>query len=501
MQEIIPAIEKVWERVGLSKSAQVKIADVSNAKSPLIKKLTEFARKADYIVATASTPSVMRVMTHLRKNGITKPFLIYVHGDATSGFLAFQDLKDLLIQKDAFLVSCEADAAAVRYSFKNPNVVLLPFPLADEMAVEPAAFSRGDEACLPLLYIGRISEQKNLHTLFLSIWILKEFFNVRNITLDIYGAEDGYGSPNMASDFPSYLIYLKGLSEHLNIKDCIRWHGYKSRKDLGEIVKDNRFIFVSSTLHSDENFGASALASLMQGSQVVLTRWGGHPSFEKHFPNQLSLVPVHGSDGPFVNPFELAHAIKIAHKQSLILRDNIEVRKKAKKYFSIEEGAKIAFTNIRKLKGSSKPLEKTDLLQMLLTRRVNLKMPKRKLYFGYNDLLSIPYFRAYGMSERQEEFSTTAGAGKIIIPPWVHKYRHDIRVTDPHRGCFSFGDSGGDQTTVLSTPDRLTVKVPLKVASELVRKGFAFSYIEEKKSGISRPRKSSVRIISLSPEL
>ena len=480
MQEIIPAIEKVWEKIGEHKDYEVTVTDVSGVKVPgqFFDVVARYAKTCDYIVATASTPSVMKAVYQLRVvRNFEGPVFFYVHGDATSGFLGLADVKKRLIQKDAFIVSCEADAEAVRCSYKNPNIIVLPFPLCDEMKVEPVKYGSANTNHMPLLYVGRISEQKNLHTLFLSLWILNKYFDAPKITLDIYGKEDGYGSPNMNYESPNYTLFLKGLASHLGIEDSIRWHGLVDRAELNnKIVKDNRFIFVSPTLHSDENFGASALASLLQGSQAVITRWGGHTGFEEHFPNQLSLVPVHGGvHGPFLNPFELSQHLLDAHNRAIECKDRLKARRAAKQLFSTDQNAKTLIKEIEKIKGSDAPLVETDLLHHICKRRKNDGFQRSQIFHGYADFYCKPYFRAYGEQDLAEDAIQKWIEGPVLIAPWVQLYRNEIRVADPHRGIFRYPTSpNGPHAVALSTPILDKVELPSECALQLLGNGFAF---------------------------
>jgi len=112
LQEIIPAIDRVWTGIGRSKRENVRTLCV-----PLTPELEQDLRATasdlKRIVITAVTPGTVKVALFLRSElKVTAPMTIYMHGDATDGLLSFGGLTDVLTEADTFVVSCEAEAVA-----------------------------------------------------------------------------------------------------------------------------------------------------------------------------------------------------------------------------------------------------------------------------------------------------------------------------------------------------------------------------------------------------
>jgi glycosyltransferase involved in cell wall biosynthesis len=470
MQEIIPAIEQVWTKIGQSGKKNVRFFNVSSDTNLSWQEATE---GVDRVVVTAATPGAVQRALDIRKRLKPKaPLYIYIHGDATAGFTAFGSLLGVLRESDTFVVSCESDAKAVKMSFHNPRVFTIPFPLVDKFQLrsEPHA---SVPASLPLVYVGRVSEQKNLHTLLMAIWLLRRIHRrLPKITLDIYGREDNYGSPNMSMNYPSYGTYLKGLASDLELDHIVNWHGFKSREWIFENVHTQPHIFVSSTLHSDENFGASGLASLVNGSQAVMTAWGGHLGFQKWFPEQLSLVKVHGSArGPVVHPFLLAEAIAKASQRFHSVTINMQHLEKARAEFSENRSLSYTLKMLAHVSRVDRPLRKTELLNHILKSRKSFGNGRR-LFANYQDLSALPYFKAYGM----EDMLPYRPGGNYLLPPWATYFNSEFRISDPHRGPFTMNldDRSPHTEEVWMCPDLKATRLPPQVLPRLILDGSLF---------------------------
>lgn len=475
LQEIIPAIERVWTAVGRSGRKNVRMCCVPLA--PEIERgfLQTSAPGVERIVLTTATPATVRVALLLRRQmEVAAPMIIYVHGDATEGFHAFGTLADVLTQRDMFVVSCEAEAIAARCSFPNAQVSVIPFPLVDQFHVSDGGQDTRQETAR-LAYVGRISEQKNLHTLLFALWIVRSpYFRLPRITLDVYGGADNLGSPNMGLRFPNYGAYLQGLTELLGLDEVVKWHGFKQRGWLFDNVHLKHHILVSPTLHSDENFGSSVLASLVNGHQVVTTAWGGHFGFQEWFPQQLALVPVHRSTmGPVVHPFLLANAILRAMNRMRTVVVKEATLERAREEFSVSAGTTRTFEMLSRAGGEPLPLEKSAT-QRYLDERRDFFGGTRRIYADYKDPAAQIFFEAYGMKEPltlQEDSS-------CVLPPWTSYSRNLVRVVDPHRGhqTFSLDARVFNGLEVTMCPSMNVCRLPEGLVKSLVAQGSAFSF-------------------------
>ncbi len=439
MQEILPAIERVWTRIGRSGRENIRVLRVPMHPPEKEQSLPISTSGLNRIVVTAATAATVEITLLLRERmRASAPIIIYVHGDATTGFHAFGALGNALTESDTLVVSCGAEAVAARISFPKARICVIPFPLVDGFKLSGGE-PHGERRTTRLAYVGRVSEQKNLHTLLFALWILRTVFDhAPMFTLDVYGGVDDHGSPNMDLHYAGYDGFLHDLTESLELDQVVRWHGAQTRDWVFDHVHLRPHILVSPTLHADENFGASVLASLVNGHQVVTTAWGGHLGFEKWFPQQLRLVPVHGSTlGPFVHPVSLASAILRAIEESSTMRVDKAALNQARAEFS---GRRATVRTLEML-GRRDP-EPVALAKSLTQRCIDDRRASyggtRKIYSGYADPLAQIFFEAYGMDE-----PLTFGEGRsYILSPWTSYSHRVLRVVDPHRGIQSFGLGG-----------------------------------------------------------
>jgi glycosyltransferase involved in cell wall biosynthesis len=472
MQEVIPAVERIWTGIGQSGRENVRMLCVPLAPG-IEQDLQTSASQLKRIVITAVTPETVKIALLLRlQMKVDAPMIIYIFGDSTEGFHAFGALTDVLTEEDMFVVSSEAEAAATRCSFPNAEVSVIPIPLVDRFKMNGGdRDTRLKDA--RLAYVGRVSEQKNLHTLLFALWILHTSHGrLPKITLEVYGGEDNLGSPNMGLKFPNYGMYLQGLTELLGLDRMVTWHGFKSRDWLFDNVHLEPHILVSPTLHSDENFGSSVLASLVNGHQVVTTAWGGHFGFQEWFSRQLILVPVRRSTmGPVVDPFLLANAIlrAINRMSTVAVRDASLDQVRAE--FSESRVTARTLEIFSRTGGKSVPLKRSTIQHDIDERR-NLFGGTRKIYENYEDPIAQIFFEAYGMKEPltfQEQSS-------YILPPWMSYSDNVLRIVDPHRGnqTFSLDARISKPLDVTMFPSMKTCRLPESLVKSLVVQGYAF---------------------------
>ena len=472
MQEITRALERVWVGIGQSSRENVRMLRVP-LPPEIEQRLPTLASQLKRIIITAAAPGSVRAALLLRvQMKVAAPMIIYIHGDATNGLHAFGALADVLTESDTFVVSCEAEAVTVRCCFPNARVSVIPFPLVGRFKLNDG---ERDTRCKTarLAYVGRVSEQKNLHTLLFTLWILRTSYDhAPGITLDVYGGEDNLGSPNMGLKYPNYGTYLQGLTELLGVADMVTWHGAKPRDWLFDNVHLEPHILVSPTLHSDENFGSSVLASLVNGHQVVTTAWGGHFGFQEWFPQQLILVPVHRSTmGPVAHPVLLANAIlqAINRMSTVVVKDAALDRARAE--FSESTVTTRTFGLLSQPDRDPVSLEKSSTQRYIDERRVFFG-GTRMIYADYKDPVVQIFFEAYGMKEPL----TFEERSRYVLPPWVSYSNHVLRIDDPHRGqqSFSLDATISSPLEVTMCPSMDTCRLPEGLVKSLMTQGYAF---------------------------
>lgn len=425
------------------------------------------------IVLVTVIPATVEIALRLRSQlKVDAPMILYVHGDSTEGFHAFGDLPDVLTERDVFVTSSESEAAATRLCFPNAQVRVIPFPLVDQFKLNGGERETRSRTAR-LAYVGRVAEQKNLHTVLLAMWILRTSHDFApKITFDVFGGDNSGGSPMMGIKHPDYGAFLRELAETLGLSDVVTWHGTKPRDWLFYNVHLEPYIFVHPTLLSDENFGASILASLVNGHQVVTSEWGGPRGWQEWFPQQLKLVPVRRSTrGPVVDPVALADAVLGAvHRMSTVVVEDATLER-ARVEFSASAVATRTYDIVDRLHGDPAPLKKSPVLEHLDERRALLG-GGRRIYEDYEDPAAQVFFEAYGMKEPL----TFDEESSYVLVPWVSYSGQVLRIDDPHRGprSFTVDAESSAPVDVAMCPSLKTCRLPESLLRELVAQGYAF---------------------------
>lgn len=468
LQEVIPAIENVWTRLSATRDETIHIAALPlSAEDEALIAATRWAR----VVITVTTSDTVRIALDLRERlGAAAQFILYVSGDSTEGFHAFGDLAGAVTERDLLIVSSEAEGAATRLCFPRARVAVLPFPLVDqfELTGNPARMALSRPR---LVYVGRVSEQKNLHTLLVALWLLRKHLGP-TVTLEICGRVDNLGSPNMALSFAGYDHYLEKLCADLELEDAVTWHGFKDRGWLLSHVHSAPHILVTASLHSDENFGASMLASLANGYPVVATAWGGHLSFEPWFTTQLTLVRINGTPlGPAIDPGALAAGLCQAVGHGGTLDADQHALLQARTAFSEADVARRTGMLLDAPIQAPQRLQKSLLLEHIDAARRGFGNARR-IYEGYHDPLAQPFFAAFGMGDARA-FDL---AKHYMLPPWVRVTGKTVEITDPHRGNqrLPIAADGKQIVRMQLCPSSYVCHLPRSTAETLVRWGYAF---------------------------
>jgi glycosyltransferase involved in cell wall biosynthesis len=439
MQEIIPMIERSWTMAAKPNEREVRVVDVDRE---TMSEYLPALMAADTIVFTCFTVKLARLGEVFRKKfSLQARYVIYLHNQVTIGAWPFfhWGLGHVLKKGDLFVSSSSFDARALDLVFHQPRVLKIPFALSGDSesgpGVEPTNEAGGlARESVRFLYAGRISAQKNLHALLCGYRLWRDMNPDRGACLDLYGGEDDLGSPNMAMSGRGYLEFLERLKSSLRLGDEVRFHGHFPREKLHrEIAKPH--VFVSPSLHSDENFGMSALRSLASGAPCVLSRWGGHADFAEEFPSQVFLVPVGGGDfGPFLDPQKLAWAMNQASR-----RDPLMEKPRLPGRYMLESVAeRVAEVFELPVEESPEPLEPTELAKRLLVKREKHEIETgshSRIFSSYFDPDAAKFFTAYGMGAVEIPSLGQVRAGGLRILPWVSlKSQSEALAEDPHRG-------------------------------------------------------------------
>ena len=387
MEEILPQLESLWGQACDQEGFSFDLVCVDDTKPSQVMPLL---MRADAFIISAFNGKMAGFLKVLRSSFfIETPWVFHLHNQATIGLWPLFELGvgELLTSRDLFIGTCPGDRLAIDSLFNNAQVELIPFARNSEAALEKV-----DGEVSELVYIGRISEQKNLHALFFAFKKLKD--RGEEYSLKIYGKEDFLGSPNMGAASGNYLDYLKQLASQLGVEEQVNFVGFKDREEIQRELATDRPIFCSPSLHSDENFGMAALMAANCGCRLVLSEWGGHLNFLRELKGAaIGCRVIQSNDGPFLIESELAHSISEAFKLST--SENLDLS-----YFSPSSILQKMISAINAMGSSDhhlEPLKKKDLLEKLLLQRAKYKeeYPQR-VFENYSDELAREFFKFYG---------------------------------------------------------------------------------------------------------
>lgn len=460
MQEIIPSLEFLWAASASTNKHEVYYFNVD--KDDFKQSLPLFL-KAQNIFVTCFNLKIAKTLDLLRRRlGIDARLFIELHNMATIACWPFHEwgMGETFKASDVFISTCSYDQEALKLSYPKARVELLPFCALELDQVEAKNIFQSP---VVFAYVGRISVQKNLHTLLAALSLLK----MQNFECHFYGAEDGLGSPNM-EDYPEgYLDCLKDLASRLGLQDKVVFKGHYPREKLYEELHDPKVILVSPSLHSDENFGMALFRGLLSGQRVVCSDWGGHYDFSQQFPKQTLLVPVYQTiNGPQLSIFDLKSALEksvsLPHQEASLpaYYDQKVLSQKVQKLAT-------------HLPSDASLLERSDLATKIHQKRtdyLSLENSKGcKIFENYSDPLVQPFFQAYGMK------NVPKINGPLQLVPWAKIQEKKIVIDDLHRGAREYELGQGVE---LRTWDQQKITVPSEVFQKLWDNGDVFTGVE-----------------------
>ena len=342
-------------------------------------------------------------------------------------------------------MTCEGDIKLTRLVF--PKIQITKHPFLNFREIKKSTITPSNTN-MKLVYIGRISEQKSLHTLICSLYLLKNNLEKMNVALDIFGGEDNLGSPNMGKESTQYLDFLKKLIEELKITHLVNFKGFVSRGEIDKYLGLNDVIFIAPSLHSDENFGMSPFNILKAGGRCVLTPWGGFAEFKEHFKEQVHYVDIYeGEYGPYLCPKN------ISKKLLQCISTNI-IEKTKPDYYSYA----LLKDKIRSYAMSEKDNElqashPTELALSLIEERKRylLKEDKAKrnygakIYSDYRDKKAQKFLNGYAKLSKR-----FLSEGEVLLLPWIKIEKNKILIKDPRLGDLCVARENENEPTLTS---------------------------------------------------
>ncbi len=423
MQEIIPSLEILWSGIEGIDSEVINI-DELNLKNFLPKVLN-----ADKFIVTAFNLKMTRAIEVVRKSVQHKgQIFFYVHNMATIGAWPLErwGLNKYLNSGDRFIVTSDHDLESMKLCYSNAAVIKHPFFFPSYNIQREREVANDPDP--DFIFIGRISTQKNLHNL---IWAFSKYREKKNAKgkLIFFGEEDHLGSPNMKILGENYLEQLKSFVDKLNLSKQVQFRGFVEREKIESELKFKDYVFISPSLHSDENFGMAAFRALVNGKRAILSDWGGHSDYHLSFASQLELIPVSSSaNGPVVSADQILHSML-----------NILGKKCSEPfypdYYKMESIRNILRSELFLESSEKRPLvqskESLELCKRQALLQNNFSM---NIFTDYSDPLSHKFFKAYGMEKVGE--SKLFDRNVYKLSPWSYIRGNQIIIEDPHKGSY-----------------------------------------------------------------
>jgi glycosyltransferase involved in cell wall biosynthesis len=237
----------------------------------------EFVRNCDVLVGLPSEP----VLAARQRIGSSVPFVCFLLGMLPRGGWALRGAIRHLTTRDVLLANSTADVELAHKFFCNAQVRLVPFAF-DERVFYPLDAAERSAARVKhgfgeqdriVLYAGRVTLEKNVHTL------LRIFGTVQELVPDACLVIAG---PTLGLDFAEFGVIplnlentIRKLIVRLGIPEGrVRMIGHTDSGRLRELynIAD---VKANLSLHHDENFGLAQVEAMACGAPVVGTAWGG----------------------------------------------------------------------------------------------------------------------------------------------------------------------------------------------------------------------------------
>ena len=416
-REILAPLEESWARLSRSFRRRITFYDIDTSDRHWPGELL----KADLIVFLGGLiPEVMKLTRERFKSNAR--WVLYSYGHAGAGLPVLKDASHLLRHSDLWVAMSQAESRAIRRCYPDASIKVVPFPVA-EMAVAQRRTSN------TLLYVGRVAEAKELHTLLTAIAIVKKSGSglLRGLNLEIVGGIDSDGNAFAGVAPTNYGSKLQELIEGLGLKSVVRLHGLMSLDQVNRFQEEMPHTFVSPSLQWGEDFGSVVARSIALGNRAILSAWGKHLDLQRQHPSLVSLCPVQRTKwGPVISPWKFADVLISA----LNVRPRSTPANRRFRSCGVDEVSEALdrAISIRRRGHCLRPSRLTSMIYGRLLDPIDLA----RRFDGFDDPLSWPLLEDYGMPKQPSVRSTDV----LWVPPWVKvaKDRSVIHVEDPRRG-------------------------------------------------------------------
>jgi glycosyltransferase involved in cell wall biosynthesis len=263
----------------------------------------------DVIVILDHKPHPYKMLNQIYKSYVEKrikklpQIIIHVFGDFTlysnEWLKVEKTLKNFSVK---FICASDSQVELVRKFLKTKKTGLYkcPFPVDtkefhfDQNQRETYRKALGLKPSQSMyVYTGRLSLQKKVIELIMDfatylkvsnddayLFLAGEFDDLGNPFKGVYSKEGGY--------FQNFIKVYSSLDE--NARKRIRYIGNLTSDEL-KTLYSAADVFVSLSVHNDEDYGMSPAEALSSGLPAILTEWAGYKSFNLE-KNECYLIPT-----------------------------------------------------------------------------------------------------------------------------------------------------------------------------------------------------------------
>tara|TARA_R110002049_G_scaffold307477_2_gene508059 strand:+ start:136 stop:1458 length:1323 start_codon:yes stop_codon:yes gene_type:complete len=336
-------------------------------------------------------------------------FIFHVYGDFTL-FTVDWTSTEKLIKKDQcqFIAASHKQVELISSFVENPKSVhYCPFPVDTRKFYfdqEKRGKARND-LCIDkddfvFLYTGRLSPQKN--TLGLIDSFEKAFKDYEKPPLFLFaGAYDQLGTPfignYLAKNQYQSRVQLRLDNLPAKLKDRVHYVGSLEPEELSQYYLASD-MFISLSLHNDEDYGMSPIEALLSGTKTILTDWAGYSSFALK-DKYCKLIPVKMQNHSlrYDNEIFIEELKNAVNDSKTSAKERSVIHKLYEKRFSIDSNVKtiekIVFKGNKKFSGFTLKL-KTMAALFRSNKYSPFSHPRIPLaYSSYYEDIYAPYYR------------------------------------------------------------------------------------------------------------
>jgi glycosyltransferase involved in cell wall biosynthesis len=275
-----------------------------------VKKIVQ--EQPDKIIITDHTPHPYSFFLELEKLKLNKntEIIIHVFGDFTLYVKEWIKSERILKGFQVKFICASTRQKNLIESFisnNTGNVFSSPFPVntqkfyySPELRSQIRKKNFIEDHTTLFVYTGRISKQKNVIEL---IQIFSRFIELQNpdAKLILAGQFDNIGIPFIGyKTKESYenacLDLIHSMNSSKNTQDKIIYSGNLDEVKLCELYNASD-VYISLSVHNDEDFGMAPAEALCCGLPSILTNWAGYASFKNEDEeNYCHLIPTKIND-------------------------------------------------------------------------------------------------------------------------------------------------------------------------------------------------------------